>query len=781
MLSNRVRVLLTLGFAWLSGALAWGNPAASAPPVSLNKYLTVYEDIHGELTLNDVLSDPVVSRFISLQGRALNSGLSNSVYWLRLDLPAELVVGLSRIDSRWLVEFDTPYINYLDVYLLDTEQLSLFAQWQSGDKFPFKQRPIPSTNFTFPVDFHEPRGVTIVARLANDGLVIASPQLWPRDAYAAVTDSRGKLHGLFYGAMIIMALYNFVIFLTVRDIAYLYYVFSIIGMTLFEACNRGDALKYLWPDAPAYPNIMLAESIFFAEVFTLLFINRFLKLEEHLRLWSKVVQSLALVAAAMMIVAFFIPNRYSVNIGSGLAMMLSLLAAYVAIVRAKTGSRSARFFLVAWGFLLASVFVTALMRFVPIPVNAFTTNMISVGLCLAVALLSLAMADRFNRMQRDAQTTLHEALQKLEKSNLVKDQFLSTISHELRTPMNGIEGALTLIEKDNLTDVDRLYLNTAVTSARDMTGMIDAVLRFNEMQAGSIVLKSEPFNPVSFFNGIALEIEERCRRKQIKFKSDIPGSALVLKGDPEQIRLVLIQLADNAVKYTPVEGCVNLKVYQTVSSGWASLVMRVEDTGVGISDDIKEKLFQPTQKGLGHVSGSGGLGIGLTLSRYLVQKMGGTFNIESAPHQGTNAEVVLHLPILAHQVDNEEAELDALNAQRNILVVEDNPVNQQVMKGILSKLGYHSFYADNGQEALELVANEHIDLVFMDCQMPVMDGYEATRKIRNELHLTELPIIAVTANAMSTDKEKCMRAGMDDYLAKPIQIDHIRKALARWN
>lgn len=766
--------------------LSVGQSVASAPnpgrvpPISLTDHLYVLEDDRSSHTIDTILDAEQQARFTSLEGKALNSGLSSSTFWLRMTLSGEFLAALTEIDQRWLIEFDTPFMNYLDVYLIDPVSNQVLVHWQTGDMLPFAHRPIPTTYFTFPLDLDEPSGVIVIARLMNDGLVIANPRLWPRDQYAGVANTRGKLFGLFYGAMIIMALYNFIIFLTVRDVAYFYYVLSIVGITLFEACNRGDAFKYIWPDSPMLPNIMLAEAIFFAEVFTLLFISRFLKLEQYLRVWSKLLQVLAFVAAAMMILTLVLPNRHVINIGAVLAMAISLLAVYLAVLRARMGSRSAKFFLMAWGVLLVSIFVTALMRFVPIPVNMFTTNMISVGLTIEVALLSLALADRFNRVQKEAQSILQDALLKLEKSNLVKDQFLATISHELRTPMNGIEGALTLINKDELSDVDRLYLNTAITSAKDMTGMIDAVLRFNEMQAGSIVLKSAPFNPVSFFNEIALEIEERCRRKKIKFESDIPGSALVLKGDPEQLRLVLVQLADNAVKFTPVGGTVRLKVFQTVDSGWASLVIRVEDTGVGISDEIKEKLFHSNGSSSQQNSGSGGLGIGLTLSRYLVQKMGGTFTLSSAPGEGTRAEVVLHLAILAHRVDDEEPALTDQAAQRNVLVVEDNPVNQQVMKGILSKLGYHSFYADNGAEALKLLRQEHIDIVFMDCQMPVMDGYEATQKIRSELGQTDLPIIAVTANAMSTDKEKCMRAGMDDYLAKPIQIDHIRRVLARW-
>ncbi|MCG8669263.1 MAG: response regulator [Pseudomonadales bacterium] len=750
-------------------------------PLALTPFMRVLEDASKTMAVEEVMSEASQQRFKSLNGRALNSGLSQSAFWVAVDLPNEVLDSLRSLDHHWLVELDTPYINQIDFYLVDLANNLVQQHWQTGDIYPYKQRPVPTTNFVFPIDLHDNHGTTILIRLQNDGLVIAKPKLWQIDEYYEISDNRSKLAGLFYGAMTIMALYNFIIFLSIRDRTYLYYVLSIIGITLFEACNRGDAFKYIWPDAPQYPNTMLSVSVFFAEVFTLLFFYKFLQLDRYMKPWGQLVKSSALACAAMLIIAIFIPNRLAINIASGIAMMLSVLAIYIGVARYRMGSRSAKLFLIAWSVLLIAVFITAAMRFVPMPVNSFTTNLISVGLSLEVSLLSLALADKFNRLQTNAQTTLHDALQKLEKSNLVKDQFLSTISHELRTPMNGIEGSLSLVNKDELSDVDKLYLSTAASSAKDMTAMIDALLRFNEMQAGSIVLKSEPFNPVSFFNGIALDIEERCRRKQIQFTSDTPGSALVLKGDPEQLKLVLIQLADNAVKYTPPEGKVELKVFQTVSSGWASLVMRLQDTGIGMSEDIKERMFQPFSSVASNAKGEGGLGIGLTLCRYLVEKMGGTIIIESTPDKGTRAEVVLHLPILAHQAQNDDVQDQPLNLQQNILIVEDNPVNQQVMKGILSKLGYHSMIAGNGQEAVEMVGAESIDFIFMDCQMPVMDGYEATHKIRKELGRNDLPIIAVTANAMSTDKDKCLKAGMNDYLAKPIQIDQIRKILLRWN
>ena len=768
-----------MAYADKSSALDAGLRDLPQPLLLLDD--TVYfEDLTGNLTIDDITRSEITNRFHPLQGKALNTGLSDSAFWLYLDLSEFEVERLAKHATHWLVEFESPYLNYLDVYLFDPHTNQLIQHWQTGDKLGFNSRPVPATNFVFPLALMQGQPLAIIARLQNDGLVVANPKLWQRDAYLGVVDGRAKLYGLFYGAMLIMALYNFIIYLSMGDKTYLYYVLSVLGVTVFEICQRGDALRYLWPNVPSIPNLLLVESIFFAEVFTLLFIHRFLQLNVFLRYWGQAIQSLALLSAVMILVAFFIPNRLAVNVAAIIAMSVSVMAVIVGFMRAYAGSRSAKVFLAAWGLLLVAIFITALMRFIPMPVNVITTNLISVGLIVQVALLSLALADKFNRIQREAKDTLQVAVDKLEQTNLVKDQFLSTISHELRTPMNGIEGALSLVDSDKLSDADGLYLSTAKSSAKDMTAMIDAVLRFNEMQAGSIVLKSEPFNPVSFFNGIALLVEERCQRKGIVFNSKIPQSSLVLKGDPEQLRLVLLQLGDNAVKFTETRGKVSLAVDLELTGGWGALKIVVEDNGQGISEEVKGHLFGAKAKTLSLKSG-GGLGIGLTLCHYLIDKMGGSLQIDSLSPQGTRVLVMLHLPVLAHMVEPQKNPpvLHEL-PQCVVLVVEDNPVNQQVMRGILNKLGYHSLYADNGKEALDMLEAHHIDLVFMDCQMPVMDGFEATRKIRQMLKL-EVPIIAITANAMSTDKEKCMQVGMNDYLAKPIQLDQIRQLILRWH
>lgn len=784
--STRLLVIICCLFSGLGIALTPEGQPEHLPgmtfPLALAPFMTVYEDKELTKSINDVLKPEFQNEFISIGGRPLNSGLSKSAFWLRVELPESVLETLLGMNPQWLLELDTPFMNQVSVYVLDRQKNMVVREWQTGDIYPFSKRPIPTVNFVFPLALQDLTGLTLLIRLENDGLVIGNPRLWQSDDYFKITDSRAKLSGLFYGAMLIMALYNFFIFLSIKDQTYLYYVFSIVGITLFDACNRGDALKYLWPDNPEYPNILLAQSVYFAEVFTMLFFYRFLKLDKYMKPWGQLIKGGTLACALMMLVAMFLPNRLSINIASGIAMLLSVLAVYIGVARVRMGSRSAKLFLLAWSVLLVAVFITGLMRFVAIPINVVTSNLISFGLCLEVVLLSIALADNFNRIQSEAKSTLRVALDKLERSNLVKDQFLSTISHELRTPMNGIEGSLSLINKEAISDVDRLHLNTAASSAKDMTSMIDALLRFNEMQAGSIVLKSEPFNPVSFFNDVALDIEDRCQRKDIAFKSDTPGSALVLKGDCDQLRLILIQLADNAVKYTPKGGKVELRVFQTVSSGWASLVMRLKDTGVGMSSELQSHIFKPFSNVGANARGEGGLGIGLTLSRYLIDKMGGTLLIESDPNSGTQAEVVLHLPILAHEPSSAEpTQEESLNPEKKILIVEDNPVNQQVLKGILSKLGYFSLVAGNGSEAVDMLKNNEIDIVFMDCQMPVMDGYEATHILRTELGLKDLPVIAVTANAMSTDKDRCLKAGMDDYLAKPIQIEQIRQKLIRWS
>lgn len=749
-------------------------------PISLSNYVEVLEDSSGLLDFEAVLTSKVGSRFQKLQASTFNAGITRSDFWFRIVIPPIFVDRLMDSGGSFYLEYDAPFLDFVTLYHLVDGRI--VTETQTGDRLPFNTRPIASPSFVFPIDMSATGNHTLYIRAQNNGLMIGSFHLWSPDLFVEKNQRLAVVFGVFYGAMLIMALYNLLIFISLKDYSYLYYVIAIAFITLFEAINHGHASQYLWPAYPLLANLMAPVSIFCSIFFTLLFIRKFLNLQKEDSVWYLVFRSGEILSAALIPGSIVLDHLIAVNLGIFISILACIAILIVSIQSLRKGAASAQYFIVAWMVLVVCILVTALTRIFPFPMNAFFLNLISIGLIVEVLLLSLALADRFNRMQSAAKNALERGMRELKKSNLIQDQFLATISHELRTPMNGVEGAISLLEHGQLDDVDRVYLNTAKTSAEEMTRLIDSILRFTEMQAGSVMIKHESFNPVAFFSALSSDIEDRCITKGIHFKSHLPAAALMLEGDPDQLKLIVSQLCDNAIKYTPKGGRIELNVSMNVLEKGAALRVAVVDTGIGLEKEIQKHLFEPFRAHDAEDSASsGGLGIGLSLCRFLATKMGGTLSVTPNKDKGTTAELSLKLANANVALVSEEFVLE--QSEKHVLIAEDNVVNQKVLTGILRKLGHQVTVVENGREAVDAVLNDgQFDLIFMDCQMPVMDGYDATIKIRNELHisLATLPIIAVTANAMSTDKDKCLRTGMNDYLAKPVKLSQIRQMLYRW-
>ncbi|PCK08303.1 MAG: hypothetical protein COA42_09960 [Alteromonadaceae bacterium] len=391
---------------------------------------------------------------------------------------------------------------------------------------------------------------------------------------------------------------------------------------------------------------------------------------------------------------------------------------------------------------------------------------------------------------------LNETLLQLEQSNRVKDAFLATISHEMRTPLNGIEGSLALMELSGAKTQYETPFNGAQESTSDLTQLIDNVLCFTEMQSSSLVLSPVKFSPAKLLKNLVARFDTRCKTKKIEFVTEIDLTmSLMAVCDKRRLRLIVQNILDNALKFTK-QGKVHFSASlldNDVNSHQAVMRLVVSDTGAGISSQRMDSVYTALlceRKNHEYE----GLCIGLALCRFLVDKMQGTLQIDSdcvelnsdgdCVHGGT--KVIIELPIdllqeLAPEMPDVlvEGVVGAGKASK-ILIVEDNLVNQLVLKGLLDRLGHNSQCVDNGKEALEFLNTETVDVILMDVQMPEMDGLETTRRLRQGVSTRSVPIIAITANAMSGDRERCIAAGMNDYLSKPVTLPGLMEKLSFW-
>jgi len=409
-------------------------------------------------------------------------------------------------------------------------------------------------------------------------------------------------------------------------------------------------------------------------------------------------------------------------------------------------------------------------------------------------------AHRHN-LEKEVRERTHDlvlAKEKAEQATFAKSRFLANMSHEIRTPMIGVLGMADLLQQKPLNDEDRQMVETIYRSGEALLTILNDILDVSKIEAGRLVLEEQPFDLFRIGQEVVRLLKINAVAKGVELEVEVGENAPVVLGDEGRVRQVLLNLVGNAVKFTEVgKVSVSMSALKDITAGRCDFLIVIRDTGIGISADARERIFEAfSQADSGTTRKYGGTGLGLSIVYDLLQLMGGSIELESHPGEGSLFTVRLSLalaaqnttlPFLATVEKNFEpvvmlppvgATVGDTTCRGRILLAEDNPTTQDLLAILLRQMHCELVIVDNGQEAVDHLAAHQVDLVLMDCQMPLIDGFEATAILRRRG--ATVPIVALTAHASKEDERRCLDAGMNDFLCKPFRQADLRRLLEKW-
>ncbi|MDB4975150.1 MAG: hypothetical protein JWN48_3491 [Myxococcaceae bacterium] len=705
------RVLLVLALLLTCPGLASALDDGAAPfdvatrPLAgepIGRAFQVLEDPSGKLTFSDVRAEAWSARFRPSERDAPSFGFSASAFWLRLE-----VGNGGDAPSNWLLELAYPQLDQVELYTQRDD--GTVERRLTGDHVPFAQRDIPYRHFLFRLSEPAHQRRTYYVRVQTEGSVSLPFFAWTDRTFLEHQNREQPLLWMMYGLVLVMALYNAFVFVSVREREYLYYCFYVVSCITAQATLNGHTFQYLLPNSMWLANRMLLLSVSITVWTALLFIRRFLNLRESLPWMHATATFFSWTSAAIALLCLFLPYKASIILVmvAGIPANLTTFAGTLVLVHRRY--RPALFFAAAWITFLVGVLLGYLRLLSIVPTNMVTTWAVQLGAALEVVLLSLALADRINIMRRglsslnaqlsDKVGELRLALEQAQAATKARGEFLATVSHELRTPLHAIinippalvldtpqvrvarcaaceaEFALDAEEQVGMStpcpecartgsltartrrifagDPEALVsnLNLVERSGKHLLEMVDGILDFTKLGAGKIELRISPVDPAELIEDVVVSLRELARRGGVELAVGSLAHGAALQADALRVKQVLFNLIGNAIKFSDGRGTVEVGVHEEPGA----YVLYVKDEGIGIEPKNLDKVFRTfEQVDQGDTRKYGGTGLGLSISQSLVELHGGRIWVES--ELGRGATFYVRLPSRAEAISAAAAE-----------------------------------------------------------------------------------------------------------------------------
>ncbi|MBC7617181.1 MAG: response regulator [Pedobacter sp.] len=738
---------------------------------SILSYSSIADAENRNLSITEVKNGTANLKFSHLKGNFGNLGFTSHNFWLKFDLKNNL-----NTDVFYYLKTAEPITDHVNLYTFN-KQGKVNVQ-KSGDNINFIDRSVANGKTIFKIELKPGELIHAFLEVKNDGEKNSLPlTLISQQKLLETTYQEQLIMGVFYGILFVIAITYFFFYFALKEKSFLYYSLYVTFVGLCQFALDGFFHQYIdrsssWINLHAVIISAIFGAYFFGKYSEIILgiKQRYTKLQYSFNLLYLL---LAIVLAGVLLFPNFLKYSYPlVNLLTLFGMVLIFVSIAVLI---KDKQQIDIYFAGGIFILFICILIAVLFNFGAFPDDISTDNITKPGIGLEIIALSLSMANRIRLLKTKQEEMQALALLKSEEMNDVKSYFLSNMSHELRTPLNAILGLASLMENESGDEKIKENCEMIRYASHGLISSVNDILDFSKIEKGELKLEATNFKVYEVLEKIKTGIQNQAEDKGLIFEFDsniVPEITTI--GDPVRLEQIIHNLLSNALKFT-LNGTITLQAFSKIENDKMYLDLSIKDTGIGIAKEKLSSVFGLfSQTELNNKRKYGGFGIGLSIVKVLVDLHHGKIDLESKLDHGTSFLISLTYPIIASPEKNRNNFPTDYNdfLGKHILVVEDNPMNQMVIKMILKRWENTVVtMANDGAESLKLLKENKIDIVLMDLQMPIMDGYEAIAAIRNGdagAHYINLPIIALTADVNAASKERVFLLGANDYMTKPV-------------